>query len=306
MATLIVGGTGFIGSWVARQLVDAGERVVCFDATPRLDRLGDVASRVAVVRGDVTAIEEIIAAIREHRVRRVVHLAYYLPTPGREELQRAVKINVLGTNNIFEAARLCEVERVVYASSVAVYGRQESHGDRPIGEEDPPAPTGVYGASKWYNDFMAGQYARVHGLSVAGVRISVVAGHGRDSGSTLWASAMASTAALGKPVHVDFRAEQPVNIIYVQDAARIFTLLLRAERPRYTTYLSGGYTLTLGELAELVREIVPEARITFGTAEVPYAYRFDATRLREEFGFELPDLRQRLREHVEEARAQGS
>ena len=129
MTTLVTGAFGCIGSWVVRGLLADGERPVALDLGDDPWRLrmiagDDVTSRVTLVRGDVTDREAIAHVVREHGVRRIVHLAAWQVPLCRQDPARGALINVVGTTNVFEVARTSggQVERVVYASSAAVFG----------------------------------------------------------------------------------------------------------------------------------------------------------------------------------------
>ena len=129
MSILVLGGTGLIGSRLTRRFLSLGHRVICFELYPDFNRVADL-HNVEVVVADVTRFEDIIAAIRNYDVERIVNLAYILPPESEEKLQLAMRVNQMGMNNVFEAARLMGIRRVVYASTIAVYGLQDSFGDR--------------------------------------------------------------------------------------------------------------------------------------------------------------------------------
>lgn len=148
MAIMITGGTGFIGAHLARRLLQAGERVVLFDTQPDRQAIQDIAERVTVVHGDATVLQDLLHAMKAHRVERVVHLAYIVGPENEQNPTRALHINCVGTNNVFEAARLEGLQRVVWASSVAVYGPRSYYGKVDLDEDDAPQPTRVYGACK--------------------------------------------------------------------------------------------------------------------------------------------------------------
>ena len=112
-----------------------GQRVVCFDLYPDYSKVADH-DNVDVVVADVTRFEDIVAAIKNHGVKRIVNLAYILPPESEEKLQLAMRVNQMGMNNVFVAARLMGIRGVVYASTIAVYGLQDSFGDRPVTEDD--------------------------------------------------------------------------------------------------------------------------------------------------------------------------
>src|SRR5215470_14549571 len=109
MTTLITGGTGLIGSALAEKLLGRGERVVLFDAAPaeaRLAALRRHGDHLQVARGDVQSIAELVEASRKYKVTAIVHLAFILGGEGNLFPERATRVNILGTVNALEAARL--------------------------------------------------------------------------------------------------------------------------------------------------------------------------------------------------------
>ena len=134
MTTLVLGGTGFIGRRLVPLLAQRGEEIMCMDINPGTASYDHLSKQVRVVRGDVSQFDDVMAAMAAAKPARVVNLAYYL---GSEHPPHtAFKLNVLGMDNCFEAARLCGVSRVAYASSLAVSGEQHHYGDRVVTEDD--------------------------------------------------------------------------------------------------------------------------------------------------------------------------
>ena len=115
MAILVIGGTGFIGPRAIRRLVERGEEVVCMDINPGAASFAGMEDRMKVVFGDVTRFEDVIKAVMEVKPDRILNLAYLLGG-GEVEPHINVRLNILGMDNCFEAARLCGVKRVVYVS----------------------------------------------------------------------------------------------------------------------------------------------------------------------------------------------
>ena len=128
MSTLILGGTGFIGRRLVPLLAQRGEEVVCMDLNPGTASYGQLGNQVRVVRGDVTQFDDVMAVTVAAKPSRVVNLAYFLGSEHAPHV--ATKLNIVGMDNCFEAARLCGVNRVVFASSLAVSGEQRFYGDR--------------------------------------------------------------------------------------------------------------------------------------------------------------------------------
>jgi len=284
MKACVVGATGFLGRRIVMRLCSAGHEVVALDIVPPQE--GDLPSGVAFEQLDVTHFEPVVKTFLAHRPDRIVHLSFM-----RENLPRpAFRLNVLGMDNCLEAARLAGVERFLYASSIAVYGAQSSYGERPIHEDDRPAPRKQYDVHKVFNEWQAKEYREKHGLPVISVRVSNVAGSDKIIGSVDHVACIVEPAR-DRPVTLD-RRKRMRNVIHGDDAAEIFLRLAEAKSPRHTVYNSGGEPLSLGEIAEMVRRIIPEASISFEDTENPdpenTAYLFDNARLREEFGIAYP------------------
>src|SRR5712675_3448980 len=134
MSILILGGTGFIGRRLVPLLAKRGEEIVCMDMNPQTADFSEFGKQVRVIRGDVSQFDDVMAAMTNAKPSRVINLAYFL---GSEHPPRvAFKLNILGMDNCFEAARLAGCNRVVYASSVAVSGEQKFYGKRIVSEDD--------------------------------------------------------------------------------------------------------------------------------------------------------------------------
>ena len=127
--------------------------MVCFDPAPPGANLQSYLGRIQVYRGDITQIPHLLEAVNTHRVHKIIHMGALLPPASEDRPHFGMLVNIQGTNNVFEVARWTGVQRVVYASSIAVYGVQETFGDRPVNEDDLAAPANVYGMTKAANDF---------------------------------------------------------------------------------------------------------------------------------------------------------
>ena len=153
MATLIFGGTGFIGRRLVPLLAARGEEIVCMDINPGTASYERFGQQVRVVRGDVSQFDDVMAATVAAKPGRIVNLAYYL---GSEHPPHAaLKLNIIGMDNVFEAARLTGVGRVVFASSLAVSGEQKHYGDRIVTEDDFRHGHVQYAMHKIFNEWQA-------------------------------------------------------------------------------------------------------------------------------------------------------
>ena len=125
MQYFMTGGTGFIGAYAVKELLEAGHRVTVLDLVPNREFLEHVlgtplGSEVELIGADVTDMPLILRHMKESGAERVVHLAATLSISSEMNPLRTLKVNCEGTINIFEAALACEVSKVVWASSVAV------------------------------------------------------------------------------------------------------------------------------------------------------------------------------------------
>jgi nucleoside-diphosphate-sugar epimerase len=302
MPILVIGGTGFIGPRLIRRLVGTGETVVCVDVNP--GSFTDFGDRVSVVRGDVTQFEDVMRAVLEVKPERMINLAYGIGA-GEGNPHQVFRLDVLGMDNCFEAARLGGVRRVVYASSIAVSGQQSHFGERLVTEDDPFYGTSQYAVHKIFNEFQARKYIKNYGMSITGVRPANVTGPDKVRGSTDHVQ-LITGAARGAPVHLPKKGYMRL-LIHVEDIAEAFARVLLADAPQHPIYNSGGIPISLGELADLVREFLPDAKITFaqeGGREESGNYLVDNSRLRKEFGIEYPPLHTRVREIINDVRRQ--
>ena len=305
MSILVIGGTGFIGARIVKNLIKRKEKVVCFDAHPNPKVIDDVIDRVTLVQGDVTFIEDVINSIRDYEITKIINLAYIMGSESDVNPHLAIRVNVYGMDNVFEAARLMGVNRVVYPSSIAYHGLQSCFGDRPVCEDDlGHVPVQTYSACKRLNEYMAEKYSENFGMEIIGLRVSIVYGHGRERGLTVWSSDVASKPAVGQKVVFPYPPEQKCNIVYVDDVAEMFCRLVLAKDVQHLIYLSGGDTVTLNELGKRVCELLPSAEIVFEPAgkEIPLIYLIDQSRFEKEFKFKDTPLKEGIKKHINEAR----
>ena len=303
MSILVIGGAGFIGRRMIPILVGAGQSVTCMDidaagATAAFARHGD---KVKVVRGDVTQFDDVIGAVQEAKAERLVNLSYFI---GDLAPHVAFKLDIQGMDNCFEAARRMGVKHTVFASSVAVSGQQSKFGERLVHEGDERHGETQYAVNKIINEWQAHDYRRAYGMTITCIRPANVTGPDKKFGSIDHVNCMCQPAR-GKAVEFP-HADAMRCVIHVEDMAEAFARVALADKPRHTTYNSGGTTVSIGELAGLVKEILPGADIRFkaetGGRAISGNFLIDNRRLVEEFGLQMKPLRQRVKEVVNDIR----
>ena len=302
MAILVLGGTGFIGPRVIRRLVERGQEIVCMDINPGAASFAGMADQVKVVFGDVTNFEDVVKAIMETKPDRIINLAYLLGG-GEDRPHHTMRLNILGMDNCFEAARLCGVNRVVYASSIAVSGQQKQFGDKMVNEDDPSYGTSQYAVHKIYNEFQAKMYIENYGMAITGVRPANVTGPDKVRGSTDHVRCI-TLPSRGEPVRFPYKSMMRLPI-HVEDISEVFVRVLLADSSHYPIYNSGGSPISLGDLAGIVRGYLPDAQIEFddeGGLEESGNYLVDNSRLRDEFEIEYPPFPSRVLEIINDVR----
>ncbi|MGA8757516.1 MAG: NAD(P)-dependent oxidoreductase [Stellaceae bacterium] len=302
MSILVIGGTGFIGRRLVPLLAQRGEEIVCMDINPATANYESFGKQVRVVRGDISQFDDVMATMVAAKPERVVNLAYFL---GSEYPPRvAFKLNILGMDNCFEAARLCNVRRVAYASSLAVSGEQHFYGDRIVDEDDFRHGHVQYAMHKIFNEWQAQDYREKHGLDVTAIRPANVTGNDKIVGSVDHVKII-TFPARGDAISVPFKDAMRCPI-HVDEVAEIFARVIMSDRPKHWIYNTGGIAISLGEIADMVREYLPDAKINFdketGGKEVSGNYLIDNQRLVEEFGVQYRPYRQRVLQIINEVR----
>ena len=303
MSIFVIGGTGFIGIRVIPLLVARGETVVCMDINPNAPALAGLGDRVSIVRGDVTQFDDVIGVMEASKADRVINLSYNL---GQDlPPHRATKLNIIGMDNCFEAARILGVKHTVFASSLAVNGQQSHYGERPVTEDDYKHAVVQYGSHKAFNEFQAKDYIDKHGKTITGVRPANVTGPDKVRCSVDHVNII-TRPARGEPISFPF-ADAMRCPIHVDDIAEVFVRVLMADKPAHAIYNSGGVAISLGEIAAIVRGFLPDAKIGFeketGGRASSGNWMIDNSRLIQEFGVQYRPYRDRVLQIINDVRA---
>jgi CDP-glucose 4,6-dehydratase len=256
---LVTGGTGLVGCWLVRRLVDAGADVVCLvrDWVPQseLIRNGTIES-VKVVRGDVRDRDTVERALGEYEVDTLIHLAAQtiVGIANRNPVS-TFESNIQGTWNVLEACRRSPaVKSIVVASSDKAYGDQQS---LPYSEETPLEGRHPYDVSKSCADLIAQAYGKTYQLPVAVTRCGNFYGGGDLNWNRIVPGTIRSVLRGERPV-IRSDGEFLRDYFYVEDGAAAYMLL--AERLRCNPDLRGASFNFSNELqvsvSGLVRKIL--------------------------------------------------
>ena len=281
-AYFMTGALGCIGAWIVKRLVERGDRPVAFDVSEdrrRLDAIlpPDALASVRFVRGDITDAGQVRGALERSGADRVIHLAGLQVPSCRSDPVAGARVNVIGTLNVFEAARALGLGDVVYASSAAVFGLA----DEAVDESVAPAPLTHYGVFKQTNEGNARVYFLDCGLSSVGLRPFSVYGVGRDSGLTSDPTRAMKAAVLGRPFHIRFSGT--TDFIHVNDVAAAFVACADEAPQGAHVFNLHGETMTVDAMVHVIdRHLPPVSRglITFAGPSIPMPPALDDTALR--------------------------
>ena len=290
MSYLVTGGTGFIGAYTIRDLLRRGEKVVSFDASPDLSIMGYALTEPEIektirVFGDITDLPLILNTIKEHNVERIVHMASLQIPASDANPYFAVRVNCEGTANIFEACRIANIKRLVWASSIAVFGPPELYGNKPVLNDAPHHPVSVYGACKSLNEYLAKYYFEKHSIDSVGLRFTAVYGLGRVRGKSSFTTKMIEMAAKGEPYTVPY-GDDVVDWQYVEDLAGLIVHTLDLPTTTKTrVFNTQGDVRPVMDGVNYLRKM-KQAKLQIEGGKFGIAWEFDTTPLRAEIGFE--------------------
>jgi len=317
---LVTGGTGFIGSYVVKALLESGRRVVAFDTRgPSAESrftLGGLADQVHVEEGSIDDWVRFLHVVKDHRPVDVVHLAtithpvflFTNPMPG-------VRVNFEGTIHVLEAARLFDIRRIVNFSSIGVLpARQYEPIDtsHPIFLPRDAVPTGVYGASKIAGEAFCFAYNQAFGTDFRTIRPSAVYGFGMQW--PIFVKPMVEGAVRGETVTFESGGPFPRDYTHASDVASLAVACLDApdDADRIFYGATGEPLVTAGDVARIVMELVPGSRIEIpdilteaDQMELPYRGQLSIEANRTQLGWEprFKNIRDGLADYVERYRA---
>lgn len=307
MRVMVTGGAGYIGSVVTEELIKDDHEVVVYDSLYK-GHSGAVAPEAKFVKADLMDSETLRAALAEHRVEAVIHMA--ADSLVGESVQQPAKYyrnNVLAGLALLDAMRECEVKRLVFSSTAAVYGEPEK---QPIEETDPTVPTNPYGQTKLTFEQALKWYEEAYGLRYASLRYFNAAGATRRCGEShnpeTHLIPIVLQAATGARAAVeiygdDYPTEDGTCVrdyIHVVDLARahIMSLGVLDEASRIYNLGCGGDGYSVRQVIETAREVTGrdiKARMGQRRAGDPAVLVASSERIRRELGWrpEMQDLR---------------
>jgi UDP-glucose 4-epimerase len=317
---LVTGGTGFIGGYVVRALLETGRRVVAFDVRGYSGEgrflLGDLIEQVIVEEGSIDDWARVFHVVNRHRPVDIVHLAtitnpvflFTNPLPG-------VRVNFEGTVNVLEASRIFDIRRVVYFSSVGVLPEKQYEpidAAHPIFLPQRAVPTGVYGASKIASEAFCFAYNQAFGTDFRTIRPSAVYGFGMQW--PIFVKPMVEGAVRGEPVMFESGGPFPRDYTHASDLGSLAVACLDSpdDADRIFYGATGEPLVTAGEVAKIVMELVPGSQIEIADVltdadqmELPYRGLLSIEPNRTQLGWEprFKKIRDGLADYIDRYRS---
>jgi len=234
--TFVTGGTGLVGSWLVRRLLDAGADVVCLvrDWVPQSELVREkLIDRVKVVRGDIRDRDVVERALGEYEINTVLHLAAQtIVTIANRNPLSTFETNIAGTWNLLEACRRSpSIKQIVVASSDKAYGDQD---ELPYNESTPLQGRHPYDVSKSAADLIANTYAVSFGLPVVITRCGNFYGGGDLNWNRIIPGTIRSIVRGQNPI-IRSDGRYVRDYFYVEDGAAAYMLLAEklAEHPEH-------------------------------------------------------------------------
>lgn len=260
---LVTGAAGFLGSAVVEALAGRGDAVAALDLFPnaRLAALAEAHRNISVHTGEVTEWARMAELIQQTRPEAIVHCAAVVGVPASMDAPfRTFQVNVEGSLNLLECMRLFGVRRMVHISSEETYGPFQSAS---VDESHPQQPLMPYGISKLAVELLGRSYGELHGTECIHVRTSWV--YGPDLPRARIPKTIVEAAVNGTPLHLPAGGDFTVDHTHVDDAAAGVLAALDAESHPYDVYnIGSGEALSLREIVEIVKELVPGADVSVG------------------------------------------
>ncbi len=265
MGVLITGGGGFTGSRLAEKFIQRNEKVIIFDMAFSDKQIKSTSDKITLVRGDISNWHEVFNVIKDYNIKTIFHLAAMLTVPSEANPWRSIDVNALGTYHVLEAARIFQVEKVLFTSSIGTYGVTQ---DTVVTNQTAQRPTNIYGISKVFGELLGLYYHKKFGIDFRGVRFPSLLGPGvKTPGVGQYNPLVIEAAIKGEPFEIWAPEDTVIPMMYIKDAVRCLVMLYEAPADRINTriYNLGQITPppTAADLVAVVKQFYPEASIAF-------------------------------------------
>jgi nucleoside-diphosphate-sugar epimerase len=276
---LVLGGTGFIGGYAARALAADGRKVTAYARRGPSAEMQAVLSReserITIVNGSISNLPDLVAKVKVIRPSAIVHVAANVDVPALlRDPYLAFTENATGAINVFEAARLLGVRKVIFFSSIGVLPPRRYE---PIDVNHPlilarSGPgTGSYGAAKASGELFAYAYNQAYDLDIRIIRPSAVYGFGMPWHSANNIKELVEPAVRGEPAELASGGTLPRDYTHVEDVADLTVAVLDAgdDADRVFYAATGQPLANASDVARIIADLIPGASISISDMSTP-------------------------------------
>lgn len=261
---LVTGGTGFIGSKLAEKFVESGYRVYLYDIHPNYDGIRGILDEVEVFNGDVASENDLKKFLRRD-IDVIIHAASLLSIECEEDRVKAFKVNIYGSFNILENMISLGIKRLVYTSSLAVYGPNSKYPYKEFTFRD---PVSFYGVSKLASEALGRYYAYKFGIDFRIARLPTIFGPGRDGkGATVSFSRIPEAIVRERYVKIELPEYTMVPVIYIDDAIDLLYKLAIVDRAVNKVINVGGVILSIDDIFRNISRYFKNFEVEYETDE---------------------------------------
>ena len=268
MAVFVTGAGGFLGQSLVHTLIADGKKVLAFDYNaPSQAVLDGWKGKAEFRKGDIRDQKLIADLVAESgQEEPIIHLAGILTTGCDRDPHAAIAINVGGMYNILESARQNGNRRIVFASTIGVYGQGLP---QPITEDMPLEADGWYGVSKQMAELAGLLYVRRYGADFRAVRFAAVTGAGRVAvgSASLFTSLIPEKAAKGEPYEIEVSEDTSYPVVYIKDAVDALIKLAYAKEAKSRIYNISSGNVVVTEMIAYIKKVIPDAQFTFAPSQ---------------------------------------
>jgi len=292
--SILITGTGTVGIQTIRSAIEKGtEQVIAFDIAPNKEFIESITGKsVMLERGSITNLPLLMELISEYKVKRIIHTAV-IPEEN-PSIYETINTNVMGTSNIFEAARILNVNRVVNCSSAGVYDFTKDRPTAPVNEDWPISPKNdiPYYSSKIAVEAIARNYNHKYDVKIVTARLAGNFGPSvkYNMGDKLWIYNLLKDAVKNGSIDFDTVQTRYLPWTYAKDTADCLVHIAYSESdPQIPVYNCAYHSLNgLNEMLNVLHELIPGLKVNINKIEeLGWKYPYDVSRIQNDFAYQF-------------------
>jgi nucleoside-diphosphate-sugar epimerase len=292
--SILVTGTGTVGVQVVRSAIKKGiEDVIALDIAPDNEFIESIAGKnFTLEKGTITYLPFLMELIVKYGVKRIIHTA--VVPEENPHLYETIHTNIMGTVNIFEAARLLNVERIIICSTGSVYDFENIRPKAPVQENWPHSVKNwdTYASTKVALEHFSSNYIYKYGMDIVAFRLATTYGPSQaySMKDKRWIFNLIHNAFINKTIRFDIVPARRLPWTYAKDAANLFVHSAYYKgKPKMETYnCAYPELIDLSDMIQALKELIPDLIIDINEIQdVGWKFPYDVSRTEEDFNFKF-------------------